>query len=681
MKTAFLASITLLLLFNAHASAQQAASSAKIGVEMVLVEGGTFVMGCADEPDTTCRAEERPARCVTLDNFHIGKYEVTQKLWVQVMGENPSKWTGDDSRPVEGVNWNMAQEFIKKLNGMTGKAYRLPTEAEWEYAARGGLKSEGYRYAGGNNLGEVAWFSGNSERHEVSRGGKYNVKEIYYKTHPVGQKRANELGIHDMAGNVREWVSDVYGEYVWKAGEANPLGPAPDSEYARRVARGCSKDCDDEKSDRRRSVRVISRASYSVGDEAGFRLALDAPKSKSAKKTKQAESYNCAAKPRFVIVADSLKAALEAKSQRCKKLPKPPERTAKQSEALVKEFRQWLEKELLPNMTVAKLIAASHDSIDWHLGGQSYVTGVSEPKDFIPDYFKFMQRDWTDVLKPGCEDCSIYEDVNDGANSVATKSSKYFDDCDRYKYWEHPLIVLSLTVEDGEQARYSFMRAGKGFKLVSAIIRDREATEIRRQKREAAKKAEEEAKRAEKRAASAQRPATAGASYTGTVGGKKMAADDSRGGQGQREAAQAAQPQEAGRATQKFVLPIEEMIKGHSESLARGDIASAGRILQAIMTNYPADHRAWWASIATSTQNFTMMMAHKSSLDSMLDMVKNNSAPAEFAKYKKEYDAFIEKMEQKLDDGLIRAAKGGGPEWEIEALKEMLGRTAPRKKK
>lgn len=132
----------------------------------------------------------------------------------------------------------------------------------------------------------------------------------------------------------------------------------------------------------------------------------------------------------------------------------------RRSEALKKEFMQWLEKELLPNMTAAKLIAASRDTIDWHLGGNTYVTGKSEPQDFIPDYFEFMKRDWTDVLKPGCKSCGIYEDT------------------DYTRNWKYPVITLSLFVEDGEQARYSFMRAGGEFKLFHAIIRDHEATVI-----------------------------------------------------------------------------------------------------------------------------------------------------------------------------------------------------------
>ncbi|MCL2219658.1 MAG: formylglycine-generating enzyme family protein [Chitinispirillia bacterium] len=489
MKATLSTVFTLLLaMLNTPVSAQDTGSSAQIEIEMVFVEGGTFVMGCPDDEAEECRYDERPARCVTLDNFYIGKYEVTQKQWLQVMGDNPSTWMGDNSRPVNGVNRYMVQEFINKLNGMTGRKYRLPTEAEWEYAARGGLKSEGYRYSGGNDLDEVAWFRGNSEQNRITinSGDAHKIVGISYKTQPVGRKKANELGIHDMTGNVQEWVSDVYGKYVWKPGEANPRGPAGNSH---RALRGCSAECTDEKRDMYKKARVISRTSseYSVSDNTGLRLAADAPKSPNTKKTRQAMSYKCGTKPRFATVADSTKSALAAKRQRCKQLPNPPGRSMKQREALPKEFSLWLEKELLPNLDTAKLTAASHDTIYWNIG---YAYGYSPPKDFIPDYFKYMQRDFATALQPDCKFCSISEDVLDGDQLVATKSSKYFDDCDRFKFWEYPLIRLSVYTEDMKQTRYSFMRAGagKGFKLVAAIIRDSEAIEFHRVKAQEARK-------------------------------------------------------------------------------------------------------------------------------------------------------------------------------------------------
>lgn len=125
--------------------------------------------------------------------FYICKYEVTQELWMEVMTENPSEMQGD-SLPVEQVNWNDCQTFISKLNKLTGKNYRLPTEAEWEYACRGGKRTKGYAYSGSDDIDQVAWYDANSEG----------------KTHPVGQKQPNELGLYDMSGNVWEWCQDMY---------------------------------------------------------------------------------------------------------------------------------------------------------------------------------------------------------------------------------------------------------------------------------------------------------------------------------------------------------------------------------------------------------------------------------------------------------------------------------------
>ena len=141
---------------------------------MVYVEGGTFIMGATAEQKNTYK-DEKPAHSVTLSSFYIGKYEVTQSLWKAVMGSNPSDWKGDNL-PVENVSWNDSQTFLRKLNAMTGKNFRLPTEAEWEYAARGGKQSNGYRYSGSNHISDVAWYDRNSER----------------KTYPVGTKQVNE---------------------------------------------------------------------------------------------------------------------------------------------------------------------------------------------------------------------------------------------------------------------------------------------------------------------------------------------------------------------------------------------------------------------------------------------------------------------------------------------------------
>ena len=178
---------------------------------MVAVEGGTFTMGATSEQGSDAWNDEKPAHQVTLSDYYIGQTEVTQALWKAVMGSNPSDHRGDNL-PVEQVSWDDCQVFIQKLNQLTGKQFRLPTEAEWEYAARGGRKSRGYKYAGGNNIGSVAWCDGNSK----------------YETHPVGTKQANELGIYDMSGNVWEWCSDWYGGYQ-SSSQSDPQGPSSGS--------------------------------------------------------------------------------------------------------------------------------------------------------------------------------------------------------------------------------------------------------------------------------------------------------------------------------------------------------------------------------------------------------------------------------------------------------------------
>ena len=187
---------------------------------MVFVEGGTFTMGATSEQGSDAYYDEKPAHQVTLSSFCISKYEVTQAEWQAVMGSNPSHFTGDSQRPVEQVSWNNCQVFIRKLNMMTGKHFRLPTEAEWEYAARGGNRSRGYKYAGSNTLGEVAWYYDNSGS----------------TTHPVGTKSPNELGLYDMSGNVWEWCQDRYSSYS-SSTQHNPTGSTFGSE---RVNRGGS---------------------------------------------------------------------------------------------------------------------------------------------------------------------------------------------------------------------------------------------------------------------------------------------------------------------------------------------------------------------------------------------------------------------------------------------------------
>ena len=221
-------------------------------IAMVYVSGGTFTMGATSEQGSDAYDREKPAHSVTLSGYYIGKYEVTQELWKAVMGSNPSYYKGDNL-PVEQVSWNDVQEFLWKLNAMTGKRYRLPTEAEWEFAARGGNSSRGYKYSGGNSLGSVAWYYDNSGS----------------RTHAVGTKSPNELGIYDMSGNVREWCQDWYNSsYYGSSPRTNPQGPNSGSF---RVSRGGSWDYGAS------HCRVSFRYGSTPGSRfinLGFRLAL-----------------------------------------------------------------------------------------------------------------------------------------------------------------------------------------------------------------------------------------------------------------------------------------------------------------------------------------------------------------------------------------------------------------------
>ena len=167
--------------------------------------------------DSEAYDDEKPVHNVTLSSYCIGKYEVTQELWEAVMGSNPSRFKGP-RKPVENVSWDDCQKFIHKLNDLTGMNFKLPTEAQWEFAARGGKRSMGYKYSGSNTIGDVTWYDENSGN----------------KTHDVGTKSPNELGLYDMSGNVREWCSDWYGSYS-SSSQTNPICPSSGSS---RVSRG-----------------------------------------------------------------------------------------------------------------------------------------------------------------------------------------------------------------------------------------------------------------------------------------------------------------------------------------------------------------------------------------------------------------------------------------------------------
>jgi len=166
----------------------------EIASRMVKIDGGAYTMGCTPEQDSDCRENELQTKDVTIGSFNLSKYEVTQAEWVAIMGDNPSKNEGCMDCPVENLSLSDIKSFIAKLNTLSGKNYRLPTQEEWEFAARGGVKTKKFKYAGSNNLDEIAWYN------ETSDG----------KSHTVGQKKPNELGLYDMSGNVYEWCSDEY---------------------------------------------------------------------------------------------------------------------------------------------------------------------------------------------------------------------------------------------------------------------------------------------------------------------------------------------------------------------------------------------------------------------------------------------------------------------------------------
>jgi formylglycine-generating enzyme required for sulfatase activity len=207
--------------------------SSTIQPEMVLVEGGTFNMGSAD-----AKEKGKPAHAVTLSTFYIGKYEVTQSFWKEVMGNNPSNFKGCDACPVEQISGNEIETFLSKLNSLTGKHYRLPTEAEWEYAALGGNKSKGYKYSGSNNLDEVAWYLGNAD---------------------------------NMSGNVWELCSDWFaGNYYNNGPTTNPRN---DKKTFHKVVRGGSWRSAEDRCHSKSRFRDI-RDHFGKGN-GGFRLALD----------------------------------------------------------------------------------------------------------------------------------------------------------------------------------------------------------------------------------------------------------------------------------------------------------------------------------------------------------------------------------------------------------------------
>jgi formylglycine-generating enzyme required for sulfatase activity len=244
-----LSAVFVLLLLNRGNDSPPHDETNEPAIEMVFVQGGVFTMGCTEEQGDDCVEGENPAHQVTVSDFYIGKYVVTQAQWKAVMTNNPARFKGDNL-PVESVSLNDVQEFINRLNAQTGKLYRLPTEAEWEFAARGGNSTMGYKYSGSNTVDDVSWYKDNSAN----------------ATHPVGTKSPNELGIYDMNGNVYEWCNDWYGMYT-KSAKTDPTGVSSGSH---RVIRGGGW------SSTAKYARAASRyisTSESRNSNLGFRLA------------------------------------------------------------------------------------------------------------------------------------------------------------------------------------------------------------------------------------------------------------------------------------------------------------------------------------------------------------------------------------------------------------------------
>lgn len=229
--------------------------SIEIMNDMLLVEGGSFIMGSNSD---TAKRSEKPAHEVSVDSFYISKYEVTQSLFDSVMGGSNSFFV-DENTPVNNISWQQAVYFIERLNELTGDNYRLPTEAEWEFAAIGGNQSKGYTYSGSNSIDDVAWYSGSAKK----------------GAQPVGLKKPNELGLYDMTGNVGEFVIDKFDERFYLVSPKHNPNNAEHSDInlTHKTTRGGSFDYDADESENFR--RDFASQSILMSD-LGLRLAKDA---------------------------------------------------------------------------------------------------------------------------------------------------------------------------------------------------------------------------------------------------------------------------------------------------------------------------------------------------------------------------------------------------------------------
>ena len=265
--------IFMICLFASSTSIIAAGAKEKIQINvkgvvfnMIYVAPGSFTMGALDDEDYDER--EHPSHQVALTHgYYIAETEVTQALWEAVMGNNPSEYIGKN-KPVDSVNWDDCKAFVAILNLVTDKKFRLPTEAEWEYAAKGGNKSKGYIYSGSNNLHEVAWYIVNSGVKPLADKTYYLGVDNNSQTHDVKTKKPNELGIYDMSGNVVEWCEDEYIEYT-ATKQFDPISPSYNKSKVHRGGdyRSRSRHC-------RNTFRVGFEPTFCTADF-GFRLVLD----------------------------------------------------------------------------------------------------------------------------------------------------------------------------------------------------------------------------------------------------------------------------------------------------------------------------------------------------------------------------------------------------------------------
>ena len=324
--------------------------------EMVSVAGGTFTMGCTFEQGVDCGFDEKPTHEVQLTGFSIAKYEVTQALWKQVMGNNPSRFKGD-SLPVENVCWDDVQIFLQRLNTLTGKNYRLPTEAEWEYAARGGNQSQQKQFSGDFEVAPVAWCNTNSKN----------------TTHAVGGKQPNELGLYDMSGNVWEWCSDYYGTYS-SSRQVNPKGAKKGT--GRVLRGGCF-------TGSIQQCRVAARKSQYSGNKdymTGFRLAMDDEEAIRAEAAAQQVEQNRVVAEKAAKGEERERIAAEKKAEQDRIAT---EKAAAEANKKAEQERIAAEKKL-----EQERIAAEKKAEQDRRSGRVYVPGIPNTKADYDAYKK-----------------------------------------------------------------------------------------------------------------------------------------------------------------------------------------------------------------------------------------------------------------------------------------------------